>query len=111
MESFNLAAICGVLRSEPRDRELPSGSRVTNLEVTVRGDAGTQSVPVVVHDRVVALGAGEEIIVIGHVARRFFRAGGTTQSRTEVVAATVTPTRRKRSVQRALEAARDTLEF
>jgi single-strand DNA-binding protein len=32
---------------------------------------------------------GSEVVVAGHVRRRFFRAGGVTQSRTEVVATRV----------------------
>lgn len=102
MDQFNIAAICGTISSEPRERELASGSRVINLEVTIRQDDGTSSVPVVVFDRDVAVTAGDEVVVTGHIARRFFRAGGTIQSRTELVAATVTPTRRRRTAERAL---------
>ena len=36
-----------------------------------------------------ALDAGAEVAVLGRVRRRFFRAGGLTQSRTEVVASRV----------------------
>ena len=43
--------------------------------------------------------------MVGSVRRRFFRAGGTTQSRTEVVAEKVLPARRGRDVRRALDAA------
>lgn len=111
MEQFNVAAIRGVISSEPRRRELPSGSPVTNLEVTVRRGDATSSVPVVVHDREIAMVAGDEVVVTGHIARRFFRAGGATQSRTELVAATVTPTRRKRAVERALIDVRDALDL
>ena len=44
-------------------------------------------------------------LVTGRVRRRFFRAGGTTQSRTEVVATPVVPTRRKARPAKALDAA------
>jgi hypothetical protein len=40
------------------------------------------------------------------VRRRFFRAGGVTQSRTEVVAAQVIAAKRGRQVERSLEAVR-----
>ncbi len=48
---------------------------------------------------------GEPIVVIGTVQRRFFRVGGATQSRTEVVADQVIPARRVRSVRSAIAAA------
>jgi single-strand DNA-binding protein len=48
---------------------------------------------------------GQELLVTGRVRRRFFRAGGVTQSRTEVVADRVVPTRRRAAVRRAVEAA------
>jgi single-strand DNA-binding protein len=44
-----------------------------------------------------------EVIVVGTVRRRFFRAGGATQSRTEVVADRIVPTRRTKDVQRSLD--------
>jgi single-strand DNA-binding protein len=44
------------------------------------------------------------VVVTGRVRRRFFRAGGYTQSRTEVVADAVVPTRRRKRVDAVLEA-------
>jgi single-strand DNA-binding protein len=43
--------------------------------------------------------------VTGHVRRRFFRAGGGTQSRTEVVADAVVPVRSKARARRAIDEA------
>ena len=43
--------------------------------------------------------------MVGRVRRRFFRAGGGTQSRTEVVATTAIPTRRAAAIDKALRAA------
>jgi single-strand DNA-binding protein len=85
-QALNIAVVRGVVSSDPRTRELPSGGTVTNVEVTTRLDAGSVSVPVVVHHRSVDVVAGDEVVVTGHIARRFFRAGGVTQSRTELVA-------------------------
>lgn len=110
MDANNLAVLRGVVSSEPRRRELPSGSAVTNIEVTTRGDLVTASVPIVVHGGPVDLVAGDEVIVIGYVQRRFFRAGGVTQSRTEVVASQVVPARRRRTAERAIAAAAALLE-
>ena len=45
---------------------------------------------------------GEGIVVVGKVARRFFRAGGATQSRTEVVADEVIAATNRRRVGRVL---------
>lgn len=105
MDANNLAVLRGVVTSEPKVRELPSGGTVTNVEVTTRGESVTASVPVVVHDRLVEVSAGDEVVVVGHVQRRFFRAGGVTQSRTEVIAAHLVPARRTRTAERAIAAA------
>ncbi|MEM9037617.1 MAG: hypothetical protein AAGA99_19020 [Actinomycetota bacterium] len=51
------------------------------------------------------LADGEEVVVVGSVRRRFFRAGGRTVGVTEVMAETAVRRRRRRAVERALEAA------
>lgn len=102
---LNVAVLRGTVSSDPKVRDLPSGSSVTNVEVTTRIDDGTCSVPVVVHDTTVTIAAGDEVVVVGQVARRFFRAGGVTQSRTEVVARTVVKASRRRTAERAIGAA------
>jgi single-strand DNA-binding protein len=48
------------------------------------------------------LSVGAEFLVVGSVRRRFFRVGGATQSRTEVVAERVVPLRRRKQVTAAL---------
>jgi len=84
----NVAAVIGTLSSDPKQRTLPSGDRVVNYEVTCRVDEGPAvSVPVAWFDapkRLPKLAAGDRVVAIGHVRRRFFRAGGATASRTEV---------------------------
>lgn len=108
MSERNLVVLRGTLASDPRTRELPSGSVLTQLDVTTRDAAGTQSVPVAWFDPPAAaagLQPGADLVVIGSVRRRFFRAGGATQSRTEVVADKVVPARRGRDVKRAVDAA------
>jgi single-strand DNA-binding protein len=113
MSERNVVVLRGALAAEPRTRELPSGSVLTQLDVTTRDAGGTQSVPVAWFDPPAAaaeLVAGDELVVIGSVRRRFFRAGGATQSRTEVVAEKVLPARRARVVARALEAVCRTLQ-
>lgn len=105
MDATNMVVLRGSIVSEPVVRELPSGSVVTQLEVTTRSDSLTAAVPVAVHDRTVGVGQGDEVVVTGHVNRRFFRAGGVTQSRTEVIAAEVIRVSRRKTVARALAGA------
>lgn len=92
LDASNVVVLAGELPGPPRRRELPSGSQLVEFDVTTRGESGTGSVPVAWFDAGAAadaLGAGTAVVVAGHVRRRFFRAGGVTQSRTEVVAARV----------------------
>lgn len=90
---INVVVLQGVLARPAQDRVLPSGSRLLTLEVTVpRPDGPAEPVPVAWFDApasAAALDAGAEVVVIGRVRRRFFQAGGATQSRTEVIAARV----------------------
>ena len=44
--------------------------------------------------------AGLVVVAAGHVRRRFFRAGGATQSRTEVVVERLSPASDSRAVER-----------
>lgn len=113
---LNVVAIRGRLSRPAEERILPtSGDRIVGLDLTVRREGAdkTESVPVVIADppaSVAALEAGAEVVVVGHVARRFFRAGGLTQSRTEVVARTVVPVRSAKKVEAALTAAAEEIE-
>jgi single-strand DNA-binding protein len=92
---INLVALHGRLARPAEQRVLPSGSHVVSIELTVRRDgAPAETVPVSWIDAPAwasVLDADAEIVVIGRVRRRFFRAGGVTQSRTEVVAETIVP--------------------
>jgi single-strand DNA-binding protein len=109
----NLAVLVGTLSRPAELRELPSGDHLVALEVTVRPDGGpAESVPVAWSGAPVAAArwaAGEEVLVVGRVRRRFFRAGGVTQSRTEVAATVAVPTRRGVAAGKALQAAVEVL--
>lgn len=111
----NLAVLVGTLTREPELRSLPSGDTVLALEVTVHPPGGAgESAPITwfaAPARAAAWLVGEELLVIGRVRRRFFRAGGTTQSRTEVVAARVVPIRSGAACHKALTAALDPLRL
>jgi single-strand DNA-binding protein len=107
MFTSNHVVLRGRLTSDPLVRSLPSGSTVTQLELTTTCDGAPVSVPVVVESTVAptlpdTVVAGAELVVVGHVRRRFFRAGGVTQSRTEVVAAELHPVGRRKAIERTI---------
>lgn len=113
--SGNIAVIRGSVRAEPAVRERPGGGVVAQFDVatTIESD-GRQlsvSVPIAWNDptatQVGVLAVGFDVLVVGSVRRRFFRAGGVTQSRTEVVADLVVPVRHHKRVGTALRAAAD----
>jgi single-strand DNA-binding protein len=99
---MNVVIVRGRLSRPPERRDLPSGDSVVAYEVTVeRRGARAESVPVVWHGppaSAVDLEPETEIVAVGRVRRRFFRARGVTQSRTEVVADAVVPARQAKRV-------------
>lgn len=111
---MNVTVVQGHLSSAPAERTLPSGDRMVSLEVSVvRPDQRKETVPVAWPDapaQVTELAPGTPVVVLGRVRRRFFRAGGFTQSRTEVVAETVAPGRSPKRVAAVLAKARARLE-
>ena len=112
--SINIATLLGRLARPIEERLLPSGARLVSLEVTVaREGERAETVPVVWFDPPAAastLDVDAEVLVVGRVRRRFFRAGGATQSRTEVVAERVVPVRQLKRVRAALADAVTRLE-
>ena len=103
MDVTNIAVLRGIVTSEPRRRELRSGSVVINIEVTTVVGAHRRSVPIAVYDQDVAVQVGDDVVVRGSVVRRFFRASGATASRTEVVADRIVPASNRRRVARLLD--------
>ena len=109
----NVVVLIGRLARPAEARELPSGDRLVAYEVTVdRPGERAETVPVVWmgapasaadHD------VDERMVVVGRVRRRFFRAGGGTQSRTEVVAEVVVSTRHGKRAAAALAKAQERL--
>ena len=90
--SVNLAVVRGHLTSAPEARTLPSGRGLAVLQITTRPSADAISVPVAVWDPpawLLALDSGAELVALGAVRRRFFRAGATTASRVELEASFV----------------------
>jgi single-strand DNA-binding protein len=111
---INVVVLHGLLARPAQDRVLPSGGRLLTLEVTIsREDGPAEPVPVAWFDApawAATLDGGSEVVVVGRVRRRFFRAGGTTQSRTEVVAARVVRATETKRARAAVSGAGTTLE-
>jgi single-strand DNA-binding protein len=103
----NVVVLEGVLSKPVEVRSLPSGTTLAVVTVRVRADDGpARSLAVTVWDpadAVVALEAGEAVLVVGHVVRRFWGGPAGRASRTEVVADTVVPSTDRRRRRRALE--------
>lgn len=106
---LDLAVIVGTLSSDPVEQTLPSGSVLLRYEVTVRDRSPADTVPVCWVDarRPPSFAAGDRVVVVGRVRRRFFRAGGATRSATEVLAASVSRPRRTSGALAALADAVD----
>ena len=111
--SVNLAVVRGHLTIPPESRTLPSGRNLAVLQITTRPAAGAISVPVAVWDPpawLVALDTGAELVAVGSVRRRFFRAGATTASRVELEAALVVRAGDRRRVEVAMRRIQTALE-
>jgi single-strand DNA-binding protein len=110
---MNIAVVRGHLSRPPERRTLSSGDELVSLEVTVeRPDDRAEIVPVVwpsAPPSATGLVVGAPVVVVGRVRRRFFRVGGSTQSRTEVVADRVVATRQAAAARRLVEAAAEAL--
>jgi single-strand DNA-binding protein len=105
---MNVVVLKGMLSRPAERRVLPSGTTLVTYEVTTRNAEGqAATVPVAWQEAPAGaeLDQGEEVVVTGRVARRYFRAGGATQSRTEVVADAVVPASARRKAAAAVERA------
>lgn len=104
----NVVALRGVLSRPPSVRALRDGRELLELDVTVRSESGAETVNVSWEGAApsgVTWGAGEELVVVGRVRRRFYRSGPATRSQTEVVASLVVPARQAKRAGNALAAA------
>lgn len=110
----NVVVLRGRLTRPAALRLLPSGDQLVALEVSIQREGErSDTAPVVWPDApaaAAALDVDQEVLVVGRVRRRFFRAGGSTQSRTEVVADTVVPATQTRRAKAALAKALARLE-
>jgi len=107
---MNISIVRGALSRPPQAKTLPSGDLLVAYDVTVPATAerAAESVPVVwfgAPDAARDLEPETEVVVVGRVRRRYFRSGGATQSRTEVVAHAVVPARQAKRAARVARAA------
>jgi single-strand DNA-binding protein len=103
---MNIVVLQGVVSRPVEIRELADGTTLAMLDVATETSAGRLVVPVAWSAPARSVPEdGTEIVVTGRVRRRFFRAGGATQSRTEVVADAVVPVRSRTRARRAVEEA------
>lgn len=108
MDANNLAVVRGIVTGVPHTRRLRSGEAVIEFVVATRSEGRNAGVPVVASGAA-AVGAGDQVVVLGHVRQRFFRADGVTRSRTELVAGQVFGAGRRRAAAEALAAAAELL--
>ena len=99
---MNVCILRGRLTRPPEQRVVADGRSLVTYEVAVdRPEGGAESVPVVWEGApavAVDLDVEAQVVVAGRVRRRWFRSGGATQSRTEVVAVEVLPARSTKRV-------------
>lgn len=110
---MNVVVVQGHLALAAEVRELPSGDRLVGYEVTIpRPGERAETVPVVwpgAPARAV-LAAGDEVVVVGRVRRRFFTAAGATRSSTEIVAEAVVRARDTKRARAAVAGALAAIE-
>src|SRR5262249_17450566 len=116
LQELNVAVLRGSCSSPAEVRTLPSGTVLAQLQLTTRVSGTALSVPVAVVDPaawVEEIDTGDELVVVGTVRRRFFRAGGGTASRVEVeaeIVARARDRRRLRTLRRRVEELLEALE-
>ena len=97
-----LAVLAGALAKAAEPRLLPDGATVWELDVAIRVEGRAPcTVPVSwpgppAGREPASWAAGDEVLVVGSVRRRFYRAGGATVSRTDVLADAVVPARQRK---------------
>jgi hypothetical protein len=109
IDNINIVVLVGEVTSPPVSRELPSGAVVSTFDIATVTTSGRVSVPVSLEGETEIAVVGAEVCIVGIVRRRFFRSGASVASRTEVVAKSVIPMRRRAQVRKAVGAATENL--
>ncbi len=115
--SVNLGVLCGPCSGPAEVRVLESGTRLATLAVRCPAgpapDERATSVPVTVWDPpawVDSLAAGDVVIVVGRMRRRFYQRPGGVGSRVDLEADLVGRARDRRRIDAALRKAYESLE-
>ncbi len=104
VSGVNCVVLRGTVTSDPEVRELSTGKVVTSFNLSTTTGAGTWSVPVSIEGTLVdGVDEGVDVVVVGGVRRRFFRSGGSVQSRTEVSATKVVASRKRVTARRIVD--------
>ena len=104
VSGVNCVVLRGTVSSVPEVRELLTGKVVTSFNLSTTTGAGTWSVPVSIEGTLVdGVDEGVDVVVVGGVRRRFFRSGGSVQSRTEVSATKVVASRKRMTARRVVD--------
>ena len=113
----NLAVLCGPCSGPAEVRVLESGTRLATLAVRCpagsTADERATSVPITVWDPpawVETLDAGDVVVVVGRIRRRFYQRPGGLGSRVDVEAEMVGRARDRRRIDAALRKADEALE-
>jgi hypothetical protein len=109
IDNINIVVLVGEVTSPSVSRELPSGAVVSTFDIATVTSSGRVSVPVSLEGETEIAVVGAEVCVVGIVRRRFFRSGASVASRTEVVAQSVIPVRRRAQLRKAVGAATENL--
>jgi hypothetical protein len=113
---LNLAVLCGPCSGPAEVRVLESGTRLATLAVRCPAGPGADeratSVPVTIWDPpawVETLAAGDPVVVVGRMRRRFYQRPGGVGSRVDVEAELIGRARDRRRIDAALRKADDAL--
>jgi single-stranded DNA-binding protein len=110
----NLSVLSGPCSAAPEVRILESGSRLATFALRCpAGDGRATSVPVTAWDPpgwLEAVDAGELLVVVGRLRRRFYQQPGGVRSRVDVEAQLVGRARDRRRIDAALRRAQAALE-
>jgi single-strand DNA-binding protein len=91
--TVNVVVLAGTVAADPVERQMPSGDAVTEIRLSVP-ETGKRllPLPVAVWHKTVGkraakdIAKGDDVLVMGQLARRFYRSGAGARSLTEVVA-------------------------
>ena len=114
LPTLNVSVVCGPCSATPEIRVLESGTRLATLAVRCpAGNDRATSVPVTVWDPpawLESLQAGDAVVVVGRLRRRFYPRPGGVGSRVDVEAELIGRARDRRRLDAALRKAESALD-